>query len=322
MEILVLHPGALGDIILSLPALRLLRERFQDARITLAANTDFAIAVASGYADTTFSLAALPLHRLYDSSVLPAEDLRFWRFYDRIVSWTGSASEQFTSRLASLHPCVIASSWKPEPDEPRHVADLFARSLQPWLRPPAVTCPPRVKLDPASRQRGAEWLREHGWDAEKPVVAMHPGAGGPAKRWPLDHFKALAERLRTDAGFLVIEGPAEPGLGRSLAEGLGHCVVLAQRPSLELLAQIISHCRVFVGNDSGIAHLAAALQIPSVVLFGPTLPRHWAPPGPHVTVLRQAENCPACNGDPDAPHSCMPAIPVEAVLRQLNSMLP
>jgi len=82
VKILVLHPGALGDIILSLPALAALRQRFREAHITFAANLDFATAVAQGYADEMRSLSCLPLHRLYLRDTLPEQDLRFWQSYN------------------------------------------------------------------------------------------------------------------------------------------------------------------------------------------------------------------------------------------------
>jgi heptosyltransferase-2 len=82
---------------------------------------------------------------------------------------------------------------------------------------------------------------------------------------------------------LVVEGPAEPGLGWSLVEALGPGSVLARLP-LPMLAGVLSHCRLYVGNDSGISHLAAAMGVPSVVLFGPTSPVHWAPLGARVEI--------------------------------------
>lgn len=322
MEILILHPGALGDIILSLPALRVLRDRFQDARITLAANSDFAVAVASGYVHRIVSLSALPLQRLYGSEHVLPEDELLWRSYGRIISWTGFGVEAFERKLVELHPCVLVAAWKPGPCEPRHVARLFVDSLGPWLQVPHSMPIPEVKLDPDDRRRGGEWLWERGWRSEEPLIAIHPGAGNAAKRWPLEKFWELAHRLRAHGTLLIVEGPAEIGLGREQARLLGAGTYLAPNLPLPLLAGILAHCHCFIGNDSGIAHLAAGLQVPCVVLFGPTAPEHWAPLGSHVSILRDTRNCLACERGLEGHHTCMGNIPVDAVLAQAFRKLP
>lgn len=321
MEILVLHPGALGDLILSLPALRVLRERFEHARITLAANTDFAGTVATGYADQILSLSALPLHRLHSQEPIPLEDQMLWRSYDRILSWTGSGLKTFAKRLEELHPCVLVTGWMPKVGERRHVARLFMDSLHPWLSPPQAIVPPAIVLEAQARLCGAEWLREQGWRGERPVIALHPGAGSAAKRWPHQRYHELAQRLRAQAELLIIEGPAEPGLGRELAGALEPATYLASQLPLPVLTAALSYCQAFVGNDSGIAHLAAGLRIPCVVLFGPTRPEHWAPIGSSVTVLRNARTCIACEEGQNATHTCLDNLSVEMVLQNAFRIL-
>ena len=305
MRVLILHPGALGDIILSLPAIGILRDRYTGARITLAANTDFTDAVASGYADQTLSLSALPLHRLYRSDILPSEDALFWRSFDRIVSWTGSDAALFASKLEQHHPCSLVASWKPDVDEPRHVSRLFVDSLGPWLPCPRTIPRPEIRVDMAARARGQEWLRAQGLRPETPIVAIHPGAGSIAKRWPPARYRELIRRLCIFTNVLVVEGPAEPGLGREIVSNTGPNSALASCLPLPLLAAVLSGCRTYVGNDSGIAHLAAGLAVACVVLFGPTPPRNWAPIGSHVTVLQDIGGCAACAGGQGMPHSCL-----------------
>ncbi|MGA2260348.1 MAG: glycosyltransferase family 9 protein [Acidobacteriota bacterium] len=320
MQILVLHPGALGDIILSLPALQILREKFPNAGITLAADIDSAGAIANGYADQILSLSSLPLHRLFRSGTIPPGDELLWRSYDRIISWTGFGAEAFAKQFTRLHPHVLVAAWKPEVGDGRHVARLFIDSLRPWLIPPPAIPLPEIRLDAAARLGGAEWLREQGWQGERPLFALNPGAGSAAKRWPPSRFLELGQRLRTVGDLLIIEGPAEPGLGRDLAGELGPGAYLAANLPLRSLAAVLSHCRVFVGNDSGISHLAAGLRIGCVVLFGPTLPEHWGPLGPQVTVLRDAGNCVACVQETGAGHACLECIPTEAVGKQIDRL--
>jgi ADP-heptose:LPS heptosyltransferase len=138
----------------------------------------------------------------------------------------------------------------------------------------------------------------------------------------LARFAGLARRLVVEERnqLLLIEGPAEPGLAAQVAQSLpdGEAIRAESLP-LALLAAVMAQCCGFVGNDSGIAHLAAALRIPSIVLFGPTLPRHWSPLGESVTVLRDPDGCAACNDAGEDCHTCLENIEVERVLRELRA---
>jgi heptosyltransferase III len=325
VEILVLHPGALGDLILALPALRLLRTRIRGAHVTLAANLDYAAAVAAGYADRCISLSTLPLHRLYEEGALPAADVRFWTSFDRILSWTGAGSAEFSKRLSLIHPQAKVAAWKPLGREIRHVSRIFADSLYPWIQATPRVSLPRIRLSPADLLEGEKWLSERGVRTEDFLVGIHPGAGNAGKRWPLERFEELLDRLLCSASctILILEGPAEPGLGRRLAQREPSPEVLvAESLPLPLLAGILSRCGAFVGNDSGIAHLAAGLLIPSIVLFGPAPPRQWAPRGRHAAVLRNNRGCHACEGREGVAHQCLANIPVEAVWSRLQHNLP
>jgi heptosyltransferase-3 len=317
VEILVLHPGALGDIILSLPAMKILRDRFRDAGITLAANTDFASTVASAYVSRIRSLSTLPIHRLYNSAPLSDEEKELWLSYDRILSWTGHACESYARKLSMLRPAVIVAPWKPGPDECRHVSRIFADSLDPWFQTPKSLPVAEIVVDPDDCRTADEWLHRQGWREGIPLIALHPGAGSSQKRWPQKKFLELARCLLPYGTLLVLEGPAEPGLGRALVAEFSPGAILASLP-LRLLAAVLRQARIYIGNDSGIAHLAAAMTIHSLVLFGPTAPAHWAPKGDHVSVLRDIRGCPACEqaDNPVAVHSCMDNISVEEVFTQ------
>jgi len=321
VEILVLHPGALGDIILSLPALRVLHDHFSDARITLAANADYAAAAASGYADRILSLDALPLHHLYTSMPLPPAELQFWRSYDRVVSWTGSGSSTFSENLSRVHSSVLVGNWKPGNQETRHVVRLFIDSLQSWLPVPPEPPEIEIRVDPSICTKAEEWLQGQGWNGIDPILAMHPGAGSVAKRWPVEGFRQLGRTLSHEGSILVIEGPAEFGLGSDLASLLGPGTWLASHLPLPLLTAVLSHCRLYIGNDSGISHLAAGLKVPGVILFGPTAPDLWAPLGPNVSILRSGPGCDACRRLEGSEFFCLHALPYERVRNGIRSIL-
>jgi ADP-heptose:LPS heptosyltransferase len=311
VEILVLHPGALGDIILSLPATALLQS--PSARITIAGNLDYLAVVASGYAENVISLSTVPLHRLYSGEPLQETDVRFWRRFDRIVSWTGAGDPEFVARLKEIRPEACVAPWRPGPGETRHVSQIFADSLGTGIS--AHIKPPGIMLSESTHRRGKQWLSEKGWNGRETLVALHPGAGSEAKRWPAPQVSGLAQYLvQKNIRLLIIEGPAETGLAGQIARTLpSGAAITAESEPLELLAAAMKNCCLFIGNDSGLAHLAAALDIRSIVLFGPTLPQNWAPLGRDVTVLRNAAGCAAC-GTNSGRHTCLGNISVKEVI--------
>lgn len=320
MEILLLHPGGLGDIILSLPAIAVLRSKCSSARITFAANIDHLDAIASSYAERILSLAALPLHRIYSDESLPQDELCFWKSFDRIVSWTGALNPEFIRNFKAIHPNVSIAPWKPEPGESRHVSRLFADSLELGIPPDSELLPAHINPDAISLNEGRQWLDAHGWNDGESLAVLHPGAGSAMKRWPLERFIALAQHLAFEEKrkLLIVEGPAEPGLAKQIAKDLpASHVIRAESVSLNLLAAVMAHGGIFVGNDSGVAHLAAALSLKSVVLFGPAMPQHWAPLGPDVVVLRNADTCTGCiQGNHD--HTCLSNVTLNDVVRALH----
>lgn len=291
MEILFIHPGALGDIILSLPAVAIAKARYPAARIAFAANIDYVAATIFGkFFDRPLSFASLPLHGFYSDE--PARDLSFWLSFDRIISWTGSGDDSFAGKISSLHPHASVHPWRPHPKESRHVAQIFIDSLGPEISLGKSAEPAGILLNSELSRQGYDWLRGQGWNGTDRLVAIHPGAGSSLKRWPLYCYAHVAQRLVSthSCQLVIVEGPAESGLAEEMRTWLSPIrPIIVRELSLDGLAAVLNRSALFVGNDSGIAHLSAALGISSVVLFGPTLPRHWAPLGRSVSVLHEAQ---------------------------------
>jgi ADP-heptose:LPS heptosyltransferase len=168
------------------------------------------------------------------------------------------------------------------------VARIFAETLYPWIPEVREIQPASILADPAWSQSAKSWLLDRGWQPGERLLAIHPGAGSPAKRWPIENYELVANKFLEEkhGSVVIIEGPAEPGLGKDLARRLAPLKPFrAECLSLMLLAGVLSHCRLYLGNDSGISHLAAGLGIPSVVLFMATSADQWAPPGSHVKAV-------------------------------------
>ncbi len=271
-RILVLRGGALGDFIVTLPALALLRRRWPAARIELIGNATAApLARDRGLLDAVHSQHEARWAALYGAAPLPAE-LRAW--------------------LAGFE--LVLSYW-PDPEGelrrrfPLHAGQRFlSAAALPVIAPAAAHyCTPlrALGLEPEELVYRLTARRETQLaEAERPVIALHPGSGSPRKNWPLEHWAALCgwlQRAYPEFPLVVVSGETEPpGVLREFGTA-------AHARPLEELVTLFARTRLFLGHDSGVSHLAAACGTRSVLLFGPTEPAMWAPPAPHVTVLQR-----------------------------------
>ncbi len=284
---LVIHPGALGDVLLALPALAHLGQLLPDG-VRVAATTAGPRALLDGspYAEATRSFDDLGLHRLFVAEPDRAA-LATLAAFDVVVSWFGAHDPTYRAHLASLGPRVVVARAVPPRESPRHASRHLLETLAP-LGPLPPTLPAvRLSVGEAERRGATDWLAERGL-ARGVAVVLHPGAGSPAKVWP--HYAPLARRLEA-AGqpVVVVTGPAESATApRIAAEARLPEGRLAVDWPLRRLAALLEAARAFVGNDSGPSHLAAAVGCPTLALFGPTDAAVWAPLGAAVRVLAAA----------------------------------
>lgn len=270
-RIAVLRPGALGDAVLTLPVLESLSAT--GAAVTVAGHAVFALAVECGLAAAHVSFDDTRLLGLFaDGGVCP-----LLAGFDLAVAYGSGAS----ALGAGLVRCGVRRvvEWPCGPRPGTHMAAhllgaVEAAGLEALARPPSL--PPR----PGWLEAARGWLGSHGLAGR--FAALHPGSGGRAKRWPVERFAALARRLAMPVVWLL--GPAEEADAE--AHGLGRALgAVAEGLPLATLAGLLARCSVYVGNDSGVTHLAAAVGAPTVALFGPTEPAVWAPQGAHVRAL-------------------------------------
>ncbi|MBL9199438.1 MAG: glycosyltransferase family 9 protein [Opitutaceae bacterium] len=266
-RILVLRGGALGDFIVTLPALALLRNRWPASRVELAGNFAAAqLAVARGLLDAAHSQHEARWGALFSPAPLQADFAAWLGGFDLVVSW-----------------------W-PDPDGalrrhfPRHPAQAFlAGDAHPQVAPAAAHyC---ATLRPLGLETREYFVRLAPESTARAGIAVHPGSGSLRKNWPLDRWLALVAEL--PAPVTLILGEAE--LARDSWPTPSGATVLRQ-PPLEKLAAHLATCRLFLGHDSGVSHLAAACGAPCVLLFGPTDPEIWAPPAPHVRVIKRGDS--------------------------------
>jgi heptosyltransferase-2 len=158
-----------------------------------------------------------------------------------------------------------------------------------------------ISLNPEQEEKAAAFLRSHGADGKRPLIALHPGASCPSKRWPAARFAHVADRLIEghNTQVILVTGPAEVGIGQAV---LGF---MRNRPLTALgtltpaqLAAVLRKSRLLVSNDSGPVHLACAVGTPVVAIFGRwgggLSPIRWGPTGEKSVVLHHDVGCRPC----------------------------
>lgn len=258
MRTLTIRPGAIGDLIVSLPALECLKSEY------LEVWTSAATAPLIRFADRVRSISSTGIDLLGVTEPCPGllQDLRG---FDRIVSWYGANRPDFMELTRSLGlPFKFLRALPPE-GVGHHAVDFYldqvagldgARGLAPGDGIPRI--PGLASVGPRGN-----------------FAVIHPFSGSARKNWPLEKFRTLASGIERVMPVKWCAGPDDPPL-----EGA------VQIADLYELACWLGGARLYVGNDSGITHLAAAAGAPVLALFGPTDPEVWAPRGPNVRVAR------------------------------------
>jgi ADP-heptose:LPS heptosyltransferase len=290
-NILIIHQGAIGDLILSLPAFHAIRSAFPKAFIEVMGYPDtLSIIHNRFYADAVSSVNRIEVTSLYSSDKGVHPDLiTFIRRFGSVFLFGGDAQKGAMQKLAAFHPAELVCI-KPFPETgPSHVIDFQLEQLKAYgyAAPDSI---PRFFLCEKDREEAKNFLAQQtGANAGHPLIAVHPGSGSRKKNWSAGHYAVLIRELYQSAGgtILIIEGPADRQCTAALLEEIaGIRPVMAQSPALPVLAAMLLECSLFVGNDSGITHLAAAAGIPVVALFGPSDPRIWGPRGEKVRLLK------------------------------------
>ena len=298
-KILVIRGGAIGDFLLTLPALGLLREAFPNVRLeVLGYEHIVALAVGGGYADAVRSIEYAPMARFFNPKAdLDPELSEYFASFQQIISYLYDPDGFFSGNLRRCGvKHLIEASPKVDP-EGDHASRQLARPLERLAL--YLHDEPGVRLRPPPEERASaeKFLAPAANDA-RPLVSIHPGSGGERKNWPAERWLDLGRSLLGLPGperprLLLVGGEADTKTVAALRAGWAPLagpdgLFVADNCSLPQVAARLERCRLFIGHDSGISHLAAAVGVPCVLLFGPTDPDVWAPPYPGVRVLRAA----------------------------------
>lgn len=274
---LLVRAGALGDVLLLRPAVFALKRAGFRVVLMAPAHSGAAL-LGPGPSEVNGLISwdrADVAHLMSDEDVASPSSLRReLGAFDLAIAYT--RNQALARNLAKLVPSVIA--WDPTPPAGGfHAARCFAEPLARLGLDVAQDPPPASPTDAERREADAVAAR-----LSPAFLAIHPGSGSPSKNWPGPSFRALADRLAGDRAWLLVEGPAD----RAAVESLGGGALVARELPPRVLGSLLSRSGIFVGNDSGVSHLAAAFGAPVVALFGPTDPSIWRPLGTRVRALR------------------------------------
>lgn len=293
MNILFIRGGALGDFIVTLPAMRLVRERWPDAHIEILGNPRLSeIALQRYYLNGVRSVNHGPLSAFFTPrAVLDPEWMDYIGDFDLVLSYFYDPDGLFLTNLKRCNPLEILTHSPRVPENfGRPAARYFAGILEPLGL--ALANDASGELFPSPEDTHAARAFLTGLKSGTRVVAIHPGSGSETKNWPVESWAELGRRLVQavpDVTLLLVEGEADAAPAQILVEAWkGLPLLRARWLPLPILAALLRETVLFLGHDSGITHLAAASRrdLPVVALFGPTDPAVWAPPREGVRVLQ------------------------------------
>jgi heptosyltransferase-3 len=296
-SILVIRGGAIGDFILTMPALAALRRRFPRGRVELLANPSVAgLAVEFGLADNIRDLNSISFVPLFSANgKCPADTASWLAGFEVIVSYAFDPERVFHENLRHCSNAqIIVGPHRPNDGTKTHASRQLLAPLH--------------DLTDIAFDIQSAFFEVH--RSSSNLIALHPGSGSAQKNWPQESWESLLKQLvaATDYRFLLIGGEAERERWSKLVEMLpANRRELAFDLPLVELARLLKTCRAFVGHDSGITQLAAVLGLDCVALWGPTNESVWKPLGNRTRLLH----------DPRG----LRFLPVNAVVNALNSLL-
>jgi heptosyltransferase-3 len=290
-RILVIRGGALGDFILTLPAIGALRRANADARIEVLGYKHIAeLANNRCYANSVRSIEYGPLSRFFAKDAELSSELKdYFASFDLVISYLFDPDEIFEN---NLRRCGVGQFIR-GPAKPTAGEHAAAQLAEPVRQLGLTVDTLEARLYPSADDR--EMARHFLANCPPPVIAFHPGSGSERKNWPLENWISLGNSLFGSPDFtgsiVVVCGEADTArTARLKSIWSDRRVRFAENMTLPHLAALLEHA-TFIGHDSGISHLAAATGAHCVLLFGATDPSVWAPIGDNVHLI------PAPDGD-------------------------
>ncbi len=303
----ILQPGAIGDCILTLPLAEFMKERLGLGGVDIIGHTEYTgIFPGRTCVDGVRSIDSVDLHRLFaEASTFDLADgdalINTFSDYAWIVTFLGEPDSPFEQNLIFTANCsrsveIITLSMKPLEQSSAHITDFY---IQQFVAQSGLSLELQmvqktkslIKATRADIDRGRELLKEINADSCEKLIVIQPGSGGSHKCCHLDNFLSVAKTLAgKGVEVIFLLGPAETErLSVSTIMRIETISKTLTNLSLADVLAVLSNAAGYIGNDSGITHLAATMGIKTVAIFGPTNPDVYRPIGPGVTVVANSD---------------------------------
>ncbi|NLG19175.1 MAG: glycosyltransferase family 9 protein [Fibrobacter sp.] len=279
MSALIYHNGALGDFLNILPSIDYWKKRDKIEEIVLLGKPRFGnLARSCGLINEIWDIESSRFVSLFCD--ICSEELRCaLKRFKKIVLFT-HADSPLVKHAVNAGPDYFYRQ-DPFPDKPVHISDHHISLFSSGIFSEHNF---QLKMPTEVLQKARSTLKSDN------SIAICPGSGSRVKNWPFENFKICASELRNSGySILWVSGPAEEDLCFPVED------IVLKNQDLSLLSALFSMCRGYIGNDSGITHLAAFSGCPVIALFGPSDPKIWSPRGEMVTVLYKPESCSPCH---------------------------
>ncbi len=291
----MIRSGAVGDFVLSLPAIGALRRRFPRAKVeVMGYPSTLELALGRYYADAGRSVDTAGMSSFFRKDGRLDRDISdYFSRFDLIVSYQRDDDGLLERNLRRTGARSVIV-WDPIPDrvvapaqcEKRHAIDHLIDALRPLgIREEGIA--PKIFLNPQDRCFASKFLSEEKLRKFRPLVAVHPGCGGKKKMWPPENFASVIEHISRARGakVVLISGPIDKEAVNDVLNRQSFNPILVKDLSLVQLAALLERCHLFLGNDSGVSHISAAVGTPTLAIFKASDPDIWAPRGENVTTI-------------------------------------
>jgi heptosyltransferase-2 len=323
VKILIRATNWVGDAILALPALRAVRTRFPDAEITILARPYVAaiyknqkVCDNTMFVENARDIVGELRAQKFDVALLLQN-----AFEAAWIAWRAGIPERVGYARDGRSLLLTKAVAVPKPGEiPAHEQYYYLELVRRagWLESLPTESFIKLNVPEENRQRAEEFLVSAGVKSGSMRIAIGAGASyGSAKCWPPDRFAELANRLQTQtqADVILFGTSGEAAVSSAIAACMHHPPIdLTGKTSIHDLPALLSQCNLFIGNDSGAMHVAAAVGLPVVAVFGPTDPFGTAPVTPRCSIVQEKPYCSPCflRRCP-TDHRCMTRVTPEAV---------
>ena len=337
-NVLVVKLDRIGDMVMTTPIFRALKKGWPNAQISVLVNPVNKSAINNNpFIDSIYVYDKEKKHKSLNSKIHFFRSIREKEFdlvidpyldYELktsfITRFVGSKFRlgfEFAGKEIFYNIRYPARAF-PVFTEKKHIVDYYLDLIS-SLGIKADRKQPEIFLTSGEKENARQRLKSKGLKPEDKVIGIHPGAHYESQRWPIEKFAAVSDYLitRYDARIILFAGRVEKQL---LSEFRGYAVntpISLEDLSLREFMSTLSHCSLFLCNNSGPLHIAAALNIPTVSTMGPTIPYHWWPYGKDHIVLRKNVDCSPCKKGICETHECMELITTNDFIAAVESQI-